>query len=250
MKRTLKRILGSLGYEIVRRGDGRGELSGLMDLTESQRKIISTAMPFTMTSAERMAALINAVTYISENSIPGDIAECGVWRGGSMMVIALTLLSLGDRDRSLHLYDTFEGMSEPTAADKSVFGISAAEQLRTDPHGTGAWCYASYDDVRTNVLSTGYPEQRVHLIKGKVEQTIPRTMPSSLALLRLDTDWYESTRHELIHLYPLLQPKGILIIDDYGHWQGAKQAVDEYFRQRDEHIFLHRIDYTGRLHVK
>ena len=220
------------------------------DLSAQEKRIISTAKPFTGTSIERMAALINAVTYITRHGIPGDIAECGVWRGGSMMTIALTLLALGDKSRSLYLYDTFEGMSSPTEYDKSGDGVSAEEQLRREPKGTGVWCYASLDDVRANILSTGYPEKNIHLIKGKVEDTIPRTIPSSLSLLRLDTDWYESTKHELTHLYPLLQAKGVVIIDDYGHWEGARKAVDEYFQERGEAVYLHRIDYTGRSLVK
>jgi hypothetical protein len=229
---------------------GRAAPHSVADLSEQQKKIMSTAKPFTMTSVERMAALINAVTYVTQNGIAGDIAECGVWRGGSMMIVALTLLAHGDRSRSLYLFDTFEGMSAPTADDKSLDGVSADVQLEGAPQGTGIWCYASLDDVRANILSTGYPEEKIHLIKGKVEDTIPRSLPSSLALLRLDTDWYESTKHELTHLYPLLHTKGILIIDDYGHWQGSKKAVDEYFTEHGGNVYLHRIDYTGRILVR
>ena len=249
MKRLLKNALRRVGYDLVRYSSG-SELASVRDLSEAEQKIISTARPFTMTSVERMAALINAVTYVSKNRIPGDIAECGVWRGGSMMTVALTLLAHGDRSRSLYLFDTFEGMSVPTGDDKSLDGVSADVQLKRDPRGTGIWCYASLEDVRTNILSTGYPEEKIHLIKGKVEETIPRTNPPKLSLLRLDTDWYESTKHELEHLYPILDPKGILIIDDYGHWQGARKAVDEYFAERDGDIYLHRIDYTGRILVR
>jgi O-methyltransferase len=247
MKNKLKNILRRFGYDLVRY---RSELASVQDMSEVHQKIISTARPFTMTSVERMAALINAVTFVTQNGIPGDIAECGVWRGGSMMTIALTLLANGDRSRSLYLYDTFEGMSSPTAVDKSLDGVSADVLLESNPQGTGIWCYASLDDVRANILSTGYPKEKVHLIKGKVEDTIPHNIPSKLSLLRLDTDWYESTKHELTHLYPVLDPKGILIIDDYGHWQGARKAVDEYFVGRDGNFYLHRIDYTGRILVR
>jgi len=104
--------------------------------------------------------------------------------------------------------------------------------------------------VQANLGRTGYPAERIHYVKGKVEETIPATLPSRIALLRLDTDWYESTRHELQHLYPLLSTHGVLIIDDYGHWQGARQAVDEYFAASAEPVFLHRVDYTARLVVK
>ncbi len=100
------------------------------------------------------------------------------------------------------------------------------------------------------MLSTGYPKEKIHLIKGKVEDTIPENIPKEIALLRLDTDWYESTKHELIHLFPLLKPNGILIIDDYGHWEGARKAVDEYISDNNIHILLNRIDYSGRISVK
>lgn len=255
MRRLARKALRSFGFDLVRfsqhdRDRQDSQFDAVPDLSQGQKDIISAARPFTMTSVERMTALINAVTYVVENGIEGDITECGVWRGGSMMTIALTLLSLGDRSRTLYLYDTFEGMSDPTKEDKSLNGASAEAQLKSARRGTGVWCYASIDDVRTNLLSTGYPKEKIHLIQGKVEDTIPMTLPGNLALLRLDTDWYESTKHELTHLYPLLNPLGILVIDDYGHWQGAKKAVDEYFQQRGEKIFLHRIDYTGRLLVK
>jgi hypothetical protein len=258
MKQLLRNMLRRLGYDVVRysvkdrpkSASAPAWLASVPDMSEQQKKIILTAKPFTMTSVERMAALVEAAGYVAQGGIPGDIAECGVWRGGSMMTIALTLLAQGDRSRSLYLYDTFEGMSAPTADDKSLDGVPADELLDRDPKGTGLWCYATLDDVRANMLSTGYPADKIHLIKGKVEDTIPQNLPANLALLRLDTDWYESTKHELTHLYPRLSAKGILVIDDYGHWQGARKAVDEYFHERGDKVYLHRIDYTGRILVK
>jgi O-methyltransferase len=203
-----------------------------------------------MTSLGRLVAVIHAVSHIVRNDVPGDLAECGVWRGGSMMAAALTLRALGDTSRILYLYDTFEGMSAPSQRDVSFEGRGADWLLKQEPRETGIWCYASLGDVRANLLSSGYPANKIVLVKGKVEDTIPATLPSDLSLLRLDTDWYESTHHELIHLYPRLNHSGILIIDDYGHWQGARAAVDEYFAAEREPVFLHRIDYTGRVLMK
>ena len=117
-------------------------------------------------------------------------------------------------------------MSEPTEADRSHSGEAASAQLARTTRGAGVWCEAGLDDVRANLHSTGYPPERIHFVQGKVEDTLPGTLPAQVALLRLDTDWYESTAHELKHLYPLLQAHGVLIIDDYGHWQGARRAVD------------------------
>lgn len=249
MKWLFKNALRRIGFDVVRfPPKTNSEMDAVRDLPDDRKEIVLAAKPFTMTGVERIASLIEAVDYVTEMQIPGDIVECGVWRGGSMMAIALTLLARGDRSRSLYLYDTFEGMSSPTAADKSQEG-PAEEQLRRDKKGTGIWCYASLEDVRANLLSTGYPEEKIHLIKGKVEDTIPATLPSHLAMLRLDTDWYESTRHELTHLYPRLHPKGVLILDDYGHWEGARKAVDEYFGERKSKLFFHRIDYSARILV-
>lgn len=207
--------------------------------------------PYTMTSIERMYALFNAVKYVVQNNIPGDFVECGVWRGGSSMMTALTLLHLRSKDRQLFLYDTFEGMSEPTEHDKTFRGEDADKLLEknVDNKETSVWCLADINDVQQNMGITKYPSGNIHYVKGKVEDTIPATLPTSgIALLRLDTDWYESTAHELKHLYPLLIASGVLIIDDYGHWDGCKKAVDEYFA--DKPLLLNRIDYTGRIAVK
>jgi hypothetical protein len=104
--------------------------------------------------------------------------------------------------------------------------------------------------VKETLRATGYPAERLHFVVGPVEETIPREVPPGIALLRLDTDWYESTKHELEHLYPLLADGGALIIDDYGHWEGCKRAVDEYFAASPPPVLLSRIDYTGRVAIK
>jgi len=195
---------------------------------------------------------MRAVDYVSKYQIPGDFVECGVWKGGSSMIMAEKLKSMGQTKTQLYLYDTYEGMSEPTLMDKSIDGRSADEQLAAanKDEATSVWCYSTLEEVEQNVLSTGYPAANLHFVKGKVEDTIPQTMPDKIALLRLDTDWYESTKHELIHLFPRLVVGGILIIDDYGHWEGCRKAVDEYFAEHKTQIFLSRIDYTGRIAVK
>jgi O-methyltransferase len=254
MKQFLKNRLRQLGFDLVLRTEAKpmaaAEIDSLADFSEEERNIAVRVKPFTLTGVERIAALINAVTYITKNGIRGDFVECGVWRGGSMMAAALSLLARGDTSRSLYLYDTFEGMPPPTEHDKRYDGVSAETELSKAPHGTGVWCCAGLDDVRNNMLSTGYPEDNIRLIKGRVEQTIPRDIPEHISLLRLDTDWYESTKHELVHLFPRLDTKGVLILDDYGYWQGARKAVDDYFDERKLDVYLHRIDCTGRIMVR
>jgi hypothetical protein len=203
-----------------------------------------------MTSNEKLFALVVAVRYVVDRAIPGEIVECGVWRGGSMQAVALALLGRGVTDRDLRLFDTFAGMPDPTEEDRALDGTPAAELLAGSPRDAKIWAVASLEDVREGMAETGYPAERVHYSVGKVEDTLPAQAPERIALLRLDTDWYESTRHELQHLYPLLADGGVLIIDDYGHWDGARRAVDEYFAEQAEPLLLNRIDYTGRVAIK
>jgi hypothetical protein len=204
---------------------------------------------YTMTSAARVHALIESVRYIVREDIPGAIVECGVWKGGSMMAALQTLVAAGVTDREAYLFDTFEGMTEPGdedgALEKKIFRKMARED------GTSDWIRAGLDEVCGHIASCGYPMERIHFCKGRVEHTIPAGAPDRIALLRLDTDGYASTLHELEHLYPRLQEDGVLIIDDYGTWEGARRAVDEYFfRERPRRFFLHRFDDTGRLWIK
>ncbi len=205
-----------------------------------------------MTSPERLYALMEAVRYIVASEIPGSFVECGVWKGGSTMAAALMLSELKRTDRQLYLFDTFEGMPRPSEVDtdrQDARAIDTFEALQTGQDSSD-FCRAHFAEVQEALASTGYPQQSVHWVKGKVEDTIPENAPDSIALLRLDTDWYESTRHELEHLFPRLSPGGVLIIDDYGHWQGCQKAVDEYFDKNRTRIFLSRIDYTGRIGIK
>jgi hypothetical protein len=169
-----------------------------------------------------------------------------------MMAVAQTLLSLGSVERDLFLFDTFEGMSPPSEHDVDMAGQQADAMLAaTSKADAGSyWCYASLEDVQGALARVGYPAERLHYVRGKVEETVPAHAPDRIALLRLDTDWYESTRHELEHLYPRLSSGGVLIVDDYGHWKGSRKATDEFIASTPDFGLLTRIDYTGRLAIK
>ena len=250
--RALRRLFRSFGMEInpveTRRA---AEWPEFPDVEPWVEAIIKKVRPFTMTSAERISTLCHAVRYVTKHNIPGDIVECGVWRGGSMMAAALSLQADQDLSRTLHLFDTFSGMPPPSDVDRTVAsGRLASSLLEEADRSSLIWACASIDDVRANMAATNYPAERVRFIGGRVEDTIPSAAPERIAILRLDTDWYESTKHELMHLYPKLSIGGILIIDDYGYWEGARKAVDEYMRQEELVIFLQRIDITGRIAVK
>lgn len=213
--------------------------------------VIRKVAPYTMTSRARIAALCDAIRHVVRHGSPGDFVECGVWKGGSSMAAALSLLQLNDTTRRLYLFDTFAGMTPPSDLDRSATsGFSAEAMLKQAPRNSNVAAFARLDEVRSNMARTGYPSALIRLVEGPVEQTLPREAPQSIAVLRLDTDWYESTRHELVHLFPRLVSGGVLIIDDYGVWEGARRAVDEYFEEQQVPIFLHRIDHTGRIAIK
>lgn len=206
-----------------------------------------------MTSTERLWVLMKATQYICREAIPGDFVECGVWRGGSVMAIAQELQAQHVLDRKIWLYDTFAGMTAPTTKDvEAATGTSAADMLRNTEAGDGnnVWCIANRADVEVNVYSTGLPPDNFNFVEGDVTETLLTSRPNSISLLRLDTDWYESTRASLEALYPLVSPGGICILDDYGHWRGARQAVDEFFAQRGHQPFMLPIDYSGRILIK
>jgi len=251
MKELLKKILNKIGYSINKIDSSKPPYSDIKN--KEFWEIYEVCKPFTMTNIESLYSLYCSVDYVLKNNIKGAFVECGVWRGGSSMLIAQMLKNRSITDRRLYLFDTFEGMSEPTNNDLDIRGIKASTLLTDNEHNKeeSVWCLAELKDVQKNMRLTSFPEENVTFIKGKVEDTIPENLPKeNIALLRLDTDWYESTKHELNYLYPKLEQKGVLVIDDYGHWEGCRKAVDEYFQENNIHLLLHRIDYTVRVGIK
>ena len=220
------------------------------DIESDVFDIIELVRPFTMTSEDKLIALIFATRHIARTGLSGAIVECGVWRGGSMHAIARTLAQQGVTDRDLYLFDTFTGMTEPTERDVRVDDCRpAAEMLDSSNKTKWIWAIASREDVENGLAALPYPQDRFHLVEGPVEETLQDNAPEKIALLRLDTDWYESTAAELEHLYSRLVPGGVLIIDDYGSWQGSKEATDEFFSTVDNPPLLHRAG-RGRIGIK
>jgi len=206
---------------------------------------------YTATSPERMYALWQAVEHVERHGVLGDIVECGVWRGGSSMLAALATRHFADSSRRLWLFDTFEGMSDPSPHDvyKDGTPIASGWQRHADP-ADHLFAYASLEEVQRNMANTNYPPDLINYVRGKVEDTLAGAPIERMSILRLDTDWYESTKLELEVLWERLSPNGVLIIDDYGHWQGARRAVDEFFTGRPDAPLLVRIDETGRIAVR
>ena len=240
------------GYRLTRRDASSVRRDGFPhDYDDALVATCKAVEPYTLTTHERIAGLVHAVRHLSAQGIGGSVVECGVWRGGSMLAVARTLLECGDTSRDLWLYDTFTRMPPPGEKDYDIWGRHASEYFAgpVDPHDTEGYRYLPLQEVRAVLEGSGYPAERLHFVPGLVEETIPAEAPEEIALLRLDTDWYESTKHELEHLYPRIVDGGILIIDDYGQFTGARTAVDEYLATLDRPPFLNRLDWTGRLAI-
>jgi len=221
------------------------------DMEEEFKEIHKKCKRYTITSVQKMYSLYSAIKYVVQHTIPGDIVECGVFKGGSAMIMALTLNKMNDLERKLYLYDTYAGMTKPAKGDTNYRGEDVESIWRQSQRKDyNEWCYAPLEEVKNNLYSTGYPKENFMFIKGKVEETIPAVIPDTIALLRLDTDWYESTYHELLHLFPRLSVHGVLVLDDYGCLKGAKEATDKYFSENGIKILLNRIDYSGRICIK
>lgn len=251
-RNTVRPVIQKAGFDIVRYPRVAAVEKYPADFSAESIEICEKVKCYTMTSPERVDSLIHAVRYVVENGVEGAFVECGVWKGGSTMAMIFALQRMRAESRQIFMYDTYSGMSAPGDVDRSVWGEVAHTTFANSKisEDVSAWCLSPKEEVTQNVCGTGYDPEYLHFIEGRVEETIPGTLPNKIALLRLDTDWYESTRHELIHLFPLLEPSGVLIVDDYGHWEGARKAVDEYFAENDIKILLHRIDYTGRIGLK
>lgn len=222
------------------------------DFSPTEKVIFSVVGDIAIASPEVIVTLARATTYVLHNDIPGAFVECGVYRGGSTMAAMLTCVFQGISNREFWLYDTFSGMPEPGDLDVYFDGRSAKDewQQKMTSDGKSGWVASSLEETLANVTSTGYPSHLTRCIEGLVEETIPERTPDQIAFLRLDTDFYSSTKHELEHLFPRVSRGGVVLIDDYGAFKGAAKAVDEYFEREGLRIFLNRVDGNVRLFVK
>jgi hypothetical protein len=193
-----------------------------------------------MTSIERITELYNSLEYIRLNNINGDVVECGVWKGGNILGV-MEYLHHYKIDKKIWLFDTFEGMTDPEENDIDLNNNHASNML----HIPIVLAYSPIDEVKENLSRSNFNKENLIFVIGDVSETLinKNNIPEKISLLRLDTDWYKSTKDELNYLYPKLENGGVLIVDDYGHWRGSKQAVDEYFYNKN--ILIEKIDYTG-----
>jgi O-methyltransferase len=224
------------------------------EINDADWALYKEVKTLTMTPPDRVFALIDAMEYVCKNQIAGDFVECGVWRGGNAVIAANLFNRHGIKDKQIWLYDTFDGMVEPEEIDRSFKGEIAKEifsDVKTEKGGS-TWSYASLDYVKKVMEKSTYPFQNFKFIQGKVEDTlvIAVNLPEKICLLRLDTDWYTSTKSEMDILFSKLAIGGVLIIDDYGDWQGSRKAVDEYLANHNIKMPLFRLGSGARIAVK
>jgi hypothetical protein len=245
LRQIVKKLLERKGYEILPKTTVRRDFVELLPHIVSD---LEKCVPFTMTSWERLQGIAIAVKYLNANKIQGDFVECGVWAGGS--IGAACLVDEMSSTRDYWLFDTFNGMTKPTFHDGAT---AVSEFMRLESkNGYSDWCNVSVEDVKENLSKLGLSLERAHFVKGDVLATLlePTNLPRQIALLRLDTDWYESTKIELEVLYELITPGGVLIIDDFGYWGGSRKAVEEFFQDSPQKPLLFPIDHDARMVVK
>ena len=225
-KKIADALLAPLGLGLVQRG-----VAHFPEAEPADAALVEKFQPYTMTDPHRMWTLLRAVDYIDAQGLAGDIVECGVWRGGNLM-LAKERRKGRDIPRKIYGFDTFEGFTEPTDVDVNTDGRSAVALYRVDDPDIRR-VRASLQEVTDNLRRVSLFGDDIVLRKGRVEETlVGDDIPENIALLRLDTDWYQSTKVELEVLYPRLVQGGVLILDDYGSWLGSKKAVDDYFADK------------------
>ena len=238
MKRSeiLKRW-GSLSWLFTQARDVLLDVHDVFSPAEFSR-LYRSVRPYSMSGNTRLRGLYWAVQHVVTHDIPGDIVECGTARGGSAALMGLTLKKRQAR-RMLWVFDTFEGLPAPSERDPD-FEIAALY--------TGS-CLGTLDEVQELFEKLGILAE-ANFVKGLFQTTVPKSEVGSIAVLHLDGDWYESVRVCLDHLYDRVSPGGVIQIDDYGHWEGARAAVDDFMNERGIHTRLRHLDYTGRQMIK
>ena len=203
--------------------------------------LLRRVRPHTMLPENRLHNLYRCIRNVLLDDSPGNFAEFGVAGGGSTALMALLIQKHSKRPRTVFAFDTFNGMPDPTREDRLHDGIDA------DATGWGAGsCAAPCGSVRHVCHALGISEV-VRIVPGLFKDTLPemRSRMGTLAFLHCDADWYVSTRDIFTHAYPLLTEGGIVVVDDYGYWDGCTRAVDQYLERMNRKPELKTVQGGG-----
>ena len=248
--RLLKSLLKKIDYSLYKNEPFNFDRE-YPEATDFEKQTFEICQQYSMTDHMRIFALMKSIEFTKQHNVNGDFVECGVWKGGNLILFQ-RFIEKYNLDKKIFAYDTFEGMSKPEEIDITPEGVSANKLLKklydkgVNRKDNILIADCSIEEVKNNFQKFS-SKKNLFCIKGKVEETLENkeNLPNKISILRLDTDWYSSTKKELEILFPLLEKNGILIIDDYGYWKGARKAVDEYFI--DKKVTMFKIDFTGRM---
>jgi len=245
LKNYIQKILNSFEYTIINNNQK------IVELSDKQKNLINITNLISMTPQIRRYNLIQALEYVAHYKLEGDLVECGVWKGGNI-VIYKKFIEENSIKKNIYAFDTFEGMADPDQDDYVIGNDMSAKSLldKDKKKITNDWGLCSLENVKHNISQRTENLDNIFFIKGKVEETLlnEKNLPEKISILRLDTDFYKSTKIELEILYEKVSKGGVIIIDDYGHWAGSKKAVDEFFKEK--FVWMHYVDYACRLIIK
>jgi O-methyltransferase len=187
-----------------------------------------------------------AIIYCEEHNINGSFVECGVASGLQEVIICDTIIKSNYKLRHIFMFDTFSGNTMPGEKDYTIYNnrsnvhytntqiIDICTNHRNNHNGKNL-CEESLYTVKNNIKTTNYPEEYLHFIEGDIMETLnnPINIPSEIAILRLDTDWYDSSKFELQKLFKNVVDGGVIILDDYYLWNGQKEATDEFLKENN-----------------
>ena len=247
-------IAKKFGYKLVQKENENLNFQ-FPEYTDDELRLIEISKKNTMTSYQKLNFLLRSIEHVYNNKIDGDFVECGVWKGGNIILFKNMINKLNMQNKKIYAFDTFEGMTKPLDIDvdlrfKQEKAADVMDRSPKDYNIHNIHSYYPIEKVKKNIIESCKDLENIKFIKGDVLKTllISDNIPEKISILRLDTDWYESTKIELEILFPKLVNNGILIIDDYGDYKGCKKAVDEYFRYKKFNIF--KIDAGGRMLIK
>lgn len=207
------------------------------------RRLLEVTDGYAMADRLRRVSILRLVERLDKEGIPGALAECGVARGGVAALLGAQAAA-GPMRRDVWLFDSFVGLPEPTFRDGAP-AVRLAHNRgdgRLEPIGE---CVGTLEDVRHFLFDEcRLSQDRIHLVEGWFQNTLPSYAGGPIALVHIDGDWYESVRTCLESLWPRVVPGGYVIIDDYGHWEGARRATREFLAKQSGGTLLHRRGYT------
>ena len=259
-KRLVKQILARAGYEVRKRAEGELWRHDSAEARECMEQISG----YTMVAGAGLLSLFQQALFCEKHGIQGSFVECGVWKGGSCGLMALANLRFGSSRRNIHLFDSFQDICEPDATIDGERAIKEAKEWSREPGSSGKLrpLTGFYDrsggpgtlleNKNLLELNIGYPAEFLHYHVGWFQDTLPRDAATvgPIAILRLDADWYASTKVCLSHLYENVVKGGFVVIDDYGAYEGCRKAVDEFVDKLARPVFLNYVNQDIRYWIK